>query len=130
METKGWLRFLNKLLSFPLGASWSVENVWHRLVSFLHHPIHRHEGNEIPPNDPGLSREHCLQVANAQDDLLQGIAELLARTITDLEKLDLDLEEGRNPCRDAVVLAVDLRIALDEIDGISHRLPSYEKTKR
>jgi hypothetical protein len=92
--------------------------------------MHRHEGNELSPDDPGCSRDHLLQVANAQDDLLQGIAELLSRTITDLEKLDLDLEEGRHPCRDAAVLAVDLRFALDEIDGISHRLPSYEKAKR
>jgi hypothetical protein len=90
--------------------------------------MHRREGNELSPDDPGCSREHILRVANAQDDLLQGIAELLARTITDLEKLDI--EEGRHPCRDAAVLAVDLRIALDEIDGISHRLPSYENEKR
>jgi hypothetical protein len=89
--------------------------------------MHRRTGNELSPDDPGRSREHILRVANAQDDLLQEIAELLARTITDLERLDL--EEGQHPCRDAAVLAVDLRIALDEIDGISHRLPSYEKTK-
>jgi hypothetical protein len=89
--------------------------------------MHRCEGNELSPDDPGCSRDHLLRVANTQDDLLQGIAELLARTITDLEKLDL--EEGRHSCCDAAVLAVDLRIALDEIDGISHRLPSYEKTK-
>jgi hypothetical protein len=128
METKRPRHFPNKLLSFPLGASWSVESVWHRLVSFLRHPKHRREGNELSPDDPGCSRDYLLQVANTQDDLLQEIAELLARTITDLEKLDP--EEGRHPCRDAAVLAVDLRIALDEIDGISHRLPSYEKAKR
>ena len=90
--------------------------------------MHRRTGNELSPDDPGRSREHILRVANAQDDLLQEIAELLARTITDLEKLDL--EEGRHSCCDAAVLAVDLRIALDEIDGISHRLPSYENEKR
>jgi hypothetical protein len=92
--------------------------------------MHRRAGNELSPDDPGCSREHILRVANAQDDLLQEIAELLARTITDLEKLDLDLEEGRRPCCDAAVLAVDLRIALDQIDGNSHRLPSYENAKR
>lgn len=129
METKGWLRFLKKLLSFPLGASSSVESVWNRLVSFPRHHRQRREGNEAPDIIAG-SASHYREVADKLDDDLQELGALLERTIGDLEELDLDIEEGRPARLSAAEIAVPLRLALDEIDGISHRLPSYEKTKR
>ncbi len=128
-ETKGRRRFLNKLFSFPLGASWSVENVWHRLVSFVRHHRQRREGNEAP-DDLGLPASYYRKAAENLDDDLQKLAALLERTIDDLEELDLDIEEERPPRLSAAEIAVPLRIALDEIDGISHRLPSYEEKQR
>lgn len=129
LETKGPCRFLNKLLSFPLGASWSVENVWHRLVSFPRHHRQRREGNEAPDIIAG-SASHYRQVADKLDDDLQELGALLERTIADLEELDLGIEEGRPPRLSAAEIAVPLRLALDEIEGISHRLPSYEEKQR
>lgn len=129
METKGRLRFLNKLLSFPLGASWRVENVWHRLVSFPRHHRQRREGNEASEIIPG-SASHYRAVADKLDDDLGELGDLIERTIDDLEELDIDIEEGRPPRLSAAEIAVPLRIALDEIDGISHRLPSYEEKQR
>ena len=125
-ETKGRRRFLNKLLSFPLGASWSVESVWNRLVSFPRHHRQRRKGNEAHDIIAG-SASHYRKVADKLDDDLQELGALLERTIADLEGLDLDIEEGRPARLSAAEIAVPLRLALDEIEGISHRLPSYEE---
>lgn len=76
------------------------------------------------PDKLGLTASYYREAAENLDDNMQSLAALLERTIDEMEELDLDVEEGRSPRVSAAEIAVPLRLALDEIDGISHRLPA------
>ena len=80
------------------------------------------------PSNPSNPSDHFRQCAEAADDLAQRLAAAMERTAGKLDALDAELEAGQVPTVTPAELAVELRLAADEAQGITHRLGELGQT--